>query len=118
MIDRPTFWLLVVVLGIGTYLIRLSFLGLLGNRPLPLWLVRSLRYTAVAVLPAPPRPLRRGMWILLGVVGCCCGGAASLRVPPPAANSLVGESSLVLRVHWTLQRMLDIPVSYCERMKY
>ena len=52
MIDRPTFWLVVVVLGIGTYLIRLSFLGLLGNRPLPLWLVRSLRYTAVAVLPA------------------------------------------------------------------
>lgn len=53
MIDRPTFWLVVVVLGIGTYLIRLSFLGLLGNRPLPLWLVRSLRYTAVAALVAP-----------------------------------------------------------------
>jgi branched-subunit amino acid transport protein len=56
MIDRPTFWLVVVVLGIGTYLIRLSFLGLLGNRPLPLWLVRSLRYTAVAVLPALVAP--------------------------------------------------------------
>lgn len=56
MIDRPTFWLVVIVLGIGTYLIRFSFLGLLGNHPLPLWLVRSLRYTAVAVLPALVAP--------------------------------------------------------------
>ncbi len=56
MIDRPTFWLVVVVLGVGTYLIRLSFLGLLGTRPLPLWLVRALRYTAVAVLPALVAP--------------------------------------------------------------
>ena len=59
MIGRPTFWLVVVTLGVGTYLIRLSFLGLLGNRPLPLWLVRTLLYTAVAVLPAlvPPAVL-------------------------------------------------------------
>lgn len=56
MIDRPTFWLVVVALGLGTYLIRFSFLGLLGNRPLPLWLVRALRYTAVAVLPALVAP--------------------------------------------------------------
>lgn len=56
MIDRSTFWLVVVALGLGTYLIRLSFLGLLGNRPLPLWLVRCLRYTAVAVLPALVAP--------------------------------------------------------------
>ena len=56
MIDRGTFWLVVVVLGVGTYLIRFSFLGLLGNRPLPIWLVRALRYTAVAVLPARVAP--------------------------------------------------------------
>ena len=56
MIDRPTFWLVVAVLGIGTYLIRFSFLGLLGNRPLPVWLERALRYTAVAVLPALVAP--------------------------------------------------------------
>lgn len=56
MIDRGTFWLVVVVLGVGTYLIRFSFLGLLGNRPLPIWLVRALRYTAVAVLPALVAP--------------------------------------------------------------
>ena len=56
MIDRGTFWLVVVVLGVGTYLIRFSFLGLLGNRPLPIWLIRALRYTAVAVLPALVAP--------------------------------------------------------------
>lgn len=56
MIDRTTFWIVVVVLGLATYLIRFSFLGLLGNRPLPLWMVRALRYTAVAVLPALVAP--------------------------------------------------------------
>ncbi|MEY4305608.1 MAG: hypothetical protein RIT52_1783 [Pseudomonadota bacterium] len=56
MIDRTTFWTVVVVLGAATYLIRFSFLGILGNRPLPLWLVRALRYTAVAVLPALVAP--------------------------------------------------------------
>jgi len=56
MIDLGTFWLVVVVLGLGTYLIRFSFLGLLGNRPLPIWLIRALRYTAVAVLPALVAP--------------------------------------------------------------
>ena len=56
MIDRTTFWTVVIVLGLVTYLIRFSFLGLLGNRPLPLWMVRSLRYTAVAVLPALVAP--------------------------------------------------------------
>lgn len=56
MIDRGTFWTVVVALGAATYLIRFSFLGLLGNRPLPLWMVRALRYTAVAVLPALVAP--------------------------------------------------------------
>jgi branched-subunit amino acid transport protein len=56
MIDRGTFWLVVVVLGVATYLIRFSFLGLLGNRPLPGWMVRALRYTAVTVLPALVAP--------------------------------------------------------------
>lgn len=56
MIDRGTFWLVVAVLGLGTYLIRFSFLGMLGNRPLPMWMVRALRYTAVAVLPALVAP--------------------------------------------------------------
>lgn len=50
-------WTIIVVLGIGTYLIRWSFLGALGDRDLPGWVLRMLRYTPVAVLPALVAPL-------------------------------------------------------------
>lgn len=56
MIDRPTFWLVTLGLGLGTYFIRFSFLGALGNRQLPRWMLRGLRYTGVAVLPALVAP--------------------------------------------------------------
>lgn len=56
MIDRGTFWIVVPLLAIGTYLIRFSFLGTLGNRPLPAWLTRALKFTAVAILPALVAP--------------------------------------------------------------
>ena len=56
-----TVWLVIVVLGIGTFLIRWSFLGALGNRDMPPWVLRMLRYTPVAVLPA--LGLRVGGWI-------------------------------------------------------
>ncbi|MEY4698159.1 MAG: hypothetical protein RIT14_2587, partial [Pseudomonadota bacterium] len=52
MIDKTTFWIVMPALAIGTYAIRFSFLGTLGNRPLPGWLSRALKFTAVAVLPA------------------------------------------------------------------
>lgn len=52
-----TIWLVIVILGIGTYLIRWSFLGVVGDRPVPEWAQRILRYTAVSVLPALIAPL-------------------------------------------------------------
>lgn len=52
-----TLWGLIVALGIGTFLIRYSFMGLLGGRELPEWLLRHLRYTSVAVFPALIAPL-------------------------------------------------------------
>ncbi len=55
-IDRETFWTVVVLLGIGTYLIRFSALGLIGGRSLPGWMQRGLRFTAVAVLPGLVAP--------------------------------------------------------------
>ena len=55
-IDKTTLWTVIVVLGVGTYLIRFSFLGLLGNRALPSWLLRALRYTPMAVLPGLVAP--------------------------------------------------------------
>lgn len=50
-------WQIILMLGAGTYLIRFSFLGLVGDRPLPGWLIRHLRYTAVAVIPGLVAPL-------------------------------------------------------------
>ncbi len=50
-------WLIILGLAIGTYLIRFSFIGLIGDRELPPWLLRHLRYTPVAVLPGLVAPL-------------------------------------------------------------
>ena len=50
-------WAIIAIMGIGTYLIRFSFLGLIGGRELPDWLLRHLRYTPVAVLPGLVAPL-------------------------------------------------------------
>ena len=44
-------------MAVGTYAIRFSFLGLLGRRALPLWAMRLLRYTPVAVLPGLVAPM-------------------------------------------------------------
>ena len=56
MIDRSVLWTVIVVLGIGTFLLRFSFLGIIGNRAMPGWAVRALRCTAVAVLPGLVAP--------------------------------------------------------------
>jgi branched-subunit amino acid transport protein len=50
-------WLIIVVMGIGTFLIRFSFLGLIGDRAMPTFVLRLLRYTPVAVLPGMVAPL-------------------------------------------------------------
>jgi len=50
-------WGIIVTMGIGTFLIRFSFLGLIGSRPMPPWVIRHLRYTAVAILPGLVAPL-------------------------------------------------------------
>ncbi len=50
-------WFIIAMMGVGTFLIRFSFLGLIGDRPLPEWVLRHLRYTPVAVLPGLVAPL-------------------------------------------------------------
>ncbi|MFZ5965258.1 AzlD domain-containing protein [Thalassococcus sp. BH17M4-6] len=57
MIDAPTIWIVIFGLGLASFALRFVFLGFVGNRPLPPWLLRHLRYTAVAVLPALVAPL-------------------------------------------------------------
>ena len=50
-------WWAIGVMGLATWAIRWSFLGLIGDRPLPDWLRRHLRYTGVAVMPGLVAPL-------------------------------------------------------------
>lgn len=50
-------WWIIAILGVLTYLTRFVFIGLVGDRPLPGWLLRHLRYTGVAVLPGLVAPL-------------------------------------------------------------
>jgi branched-subunit amino acid transport protein len=45
-------WGAVIIIGVGTYLTRLSFIGAFGERDMPAWLERPLRYVAPAVLGA------------------------------------------------------------------
>ena len=45
-------WGAVIIIGIGTYLTRLSFIGVFGERGLPTWMEVPLRFVAPAVLGA------------------------------------------------------------------
>ncbi|WP_187431316.1 hypothetical protein ROLI_030970 [Roseobacter fucihabitans] len=56
MIDPVKLWTVIIGLGIGSYALRFTFLGIVGDRPMPAWLLRHLRYTAVAMLPALVAP--------------------------------------------------------------
>jgi len=53
----PQIWAIILGMGIGTFVIRFSFLGLIGDRALPPFVLRLLRYTAVAVIPGLMAPL-------------------------------------------------------------
>ena len=53
----PVIWTIIIAVALGTYGLRWSFLGALGSRPMPVWALRLLRYTAVGVLPAIVAPL-------------------------------------------------------------
>jgi branched-subunit amino acid transport protein len=50
-------WVVIAALGVGTFVLRYSFIGLVGDRQLPGWATRMLRYVPVAVIPALVAPL-------------------------------------------------------------
>lgn len=49
-------WLLIGIIGLGTYLMRLSFVALFGRHGVPAVLEAPLRYVAPAVLAALVAP--------------------------------------------------------------
>ena len=56
-VDPVTIWTIIVGLAIGSFALRFVFIGFVGDRPMPRWLLRHLRYTAVAIIPALIAPL-------------------------------------------------------------
>ncbi len=57
MIGTGTFWAVTVLLGLGTFLIRYSFLGLVSPERLSPRVQVYLRYVGVAILPAMVVPM-------------------------------------------------------------
>lgn len=53
----PHIWIIILGLGAGSFFLRFVFLGWIGNRDIPPWILRHLRYTAVAILPALVAPM-------------------------------------------------------------
>ena len=112
MIDRDTLWIVIIGLGVGSFALRFAFIGLVGDRPMPPWLLRHLRYTAVAILPAlvtpqvlwpaatdgqldPPRLTAALATVAIGyftrnVLAAIFGGAATLFVLHFAAGQFGG----------------------------
>jgi branched-subunit amino acid transport protein len=45
-------WVVVLALGLGTFLIRYSFIGLFANRDMPAWLSHGLKLTVPAIFGA------------------------------------------------------------------
>lgn len=52
-----TIWTVIGLIGLGTFIIRFSFMGLIGRRQFPEWALRLLRYTPVAVIPGLVAPM-------------------------------------------------------------
>ncbi len=52
-----TIWIVIAGMALGSFLLRFLFIGFVGSRPMPAWVLRHLRYTAVAILPALVAPL-------------------------------------------------------------
>ncbi len=79
-------WLIIVLLALGTFALRFSFLAILGDRALPQFLLRLLRYTPVAVIPGMVAPLV--LW------PAATGGEPDpLRLSAAAAALFVGVAS-------------------------
>ena len=55
--SSTTLWIIIAGLALGSWLLRFSFLGLIGSKDLPEWLKRHLRYTVVSVLAGIIAPL-------------------------------------------------------------
>ncbi|ADU61306.1 MAG: AzlD domain-containing protein [Pseudodesulfovibrio sp.] len=91
MIDMSTYWVVVPILGLGTYLIRLSFILLMERIPLPQAAHRMLRFIPASVLPALVLPA-----VLFGKTG----------TTPLADPARTGAALVAMLVAWKTRNTL------------
>ena len=102
-------WIAVIIIGVGTYLTRLSFVGALGTRAIPPWAERPLKYVAPSVLAAlvlPAVVLRDGMYDLSPAgnprfLAAVVAALVAWRFRSVSATIIVGMVTL-----WLLQGLL------------
>lgn len=102
-------WIVVIVIGVGTYLTRLSFIGALGSRAMPLWAQRPLKFVAPSVLAALvlPAVLIRDADVDVSLAGnprflaAVAAGAVAWRLKNVAAVIVVGMGML-----WILEALV------------
>jgi branched chain amino acid efflux pump len=82
MSDAAKLWLVILLVGTGNYLVRLSFIALLANATIPGLARRALRFVAVAMLAALVVPM---------VIGAPAPGAfaSNPRIPAVLAAGVV-----------------------------
>ncbi len=100
-------WTIIAGLGAGSYLLRLSFLGLIGDRALPPWLLRHLRYTAVAIMPGLITPMIAFPQATDGQLDPVRLGAAAATVAISlltrnTALTILGGAAVLFGLHFTL----------------
>ncbi len=88
---------IIFSIGIGTYLLRLSFIGILGNRTMPTWAMVPLRFVAPAVLAALVAPA-----VLLN------DGAVDLS---PATNPRALAALIALLIAWKTKNVIAVIVA-------
>ncbi|MDO5632488.1 MAG: AzlD domain-containing protein [Paracoccus sp. (in: a-proteobacteria)] len=101
-----TIWAVILVTGMGTFLLRFSFLGALGRRSMPPMVLRLLRFTPVAVLPALSAPLvvwpaaTDGQTDPARLTAAIVTVAVGILTRNVLAAILAGAATLALMVYW------------------
>lgn len=88
---------IIITIGVGTYLLRLSFIGIIGGRTMPEWAMIPLRFVAPAVLAALVAPavlLRDGSIDLL-----------------PATNPRALAALVALLIAWKTKNVVAVIVA-------
>ncbi len=103
--NEPTLWLLIILMGLITYALRLSFIMLLHRVSVPPLVTQALRYAPPAVLSAIilPELFRPDVPLLLPLVNIrLIAGLIAILVAWRTRNALI-TIAIGMAVLWLLQ---------------